>query len=168
MIVSSPHNDQHTDGLVRSMWLAYGADSTASQNNEGSKISNGMQLQIILGQRELSISLVIAALHGQGDREHFQRQMIDPEFRKQLLKLLGDLGTGYWIEIACERKAIDHFQSEDELWEFVKADQWMYYDFLIARSYSPDAMEIGHENIAATTVKESAKLMPLLRHIKSQ
>jgi hypothetical protein len=76
------------------------------------------------------------------------------------------LGAGYWIEVAGDRKNIETFQNEDALWEFTKADDWMYYTFIIGRNYSPADAEISSEQIAPTVMKELDKLVLVYRHLK--
>ena len=93
--------------------------------------------------------------------------MNDVEYRKQMFNLLSGLGAGYWIEVACERKNTDTFPTEETLWEFTKADQWIHFDFIIGRNYTPDAVEISNENIAPSIVKELDKLSLVFRHMKA-
>ncbi|HTE32001.1 MAG TPA: hypothetical protein VK666_16585, partial [Chryseolinea sp.] len=104
---------------------------------------------------------------GKVDREHFKDRMNDVEYRKQTLKLLTALGAGYWIEVACERRNTDTFPTEYALWEFTKTDQWMYFDFIIGRSYAPDAVEITNDTIPQSIIKELDKLSQVFQHMKA-
>ncbi len=168
LIVSSPDPVSHLDSELRAMWLTYGFHSSGLETNgESETRKDWMCMKIILNQKDLGIYFVVGTpRNGQVEREYFKRNMNDVKYRNQMLKLLTDLGTGYWIEVACERKNIDTFLSEEVLWEFTKADQWMYFDFIIGRNYSPDAIEISTEKIAASVTTELAKLCQVLRHMK--
>jgi hypothetical protein len=126
-----------------------------------------MQVQIMLGQNDMGIYLAGYPRNGKRDRDYFKDGMNEVEYRKETFKLISGLGAGYWMEVACERKNVDTFPTEDALREFTKADQWMYFDFLIGRNYQPGAIEISIENIARTIVKELDKLSRVLRHLKA-
>jgi len=150
------------------MWLSYGHSTTGLKKYDAVVLADLMHVQIALNQREMGIYLIAGTPRkGKVDRESFKRRMNDVEYRKQTFKLLGGLGAGYWIDVACERKIIDTFPTEDTLWEFTKSDQWMYFDFIIGRNYTPDAVDINNENIGASIVKELAKLSPVLQHMKA-
>jgi hypothetical protein len=164
-MVSSLDPAHHQDQQLRSMWLSYGR-SEAELKKMNATLAEVMHVQIILQQREVCICLVGNARHGKADREHFKKQMNDPEYRKQFLTLLIGLGPGYWIEISGDRKVIDSFQNEDILWEFIKADNWMYYSFLIGKNYSPTDVEISSENMAPTVMKELDKLESVYRKME--
>lgn len=167
-IVSSLDPADHPDGQLRSMWMAYGpSDAGLKKYNPPATLTEVMQLQIILQQKEVGIWLVPGKPNtGKADREHFKNKMNDAEYRIQFHQLLIALGAGYWIEIAGERKAIETFQNEETLWEFTKADNGMYYAFIIGKNYSPADAEISIENIAATIMKEFDKLVLVYRHMK--
>ena len=168
-IVSSPDPAHHADNQLRSMWLAYGRSTTELKKyDEATTLADLMQIQIVLSQMDVGIYLVAGTPRkGKADREYFKNRMNDVEYRKQTFKLLSGLGAGYWIEVACERKNTDIFPTEEALWEFTKADQWMYFDFIIGRNYSPDAIEISIANIAISIVKELDKLSPMFQHMKT-
>ncbi|MEP6737261.1 MAG: hypothetical protein ABJA70_17180 [Chryseolinea sp.] len=167
-IVSSLDPVLHFDNQLRSVWLTYGrSPGELKKLDSATTIADVMHLQIMLGQREVSICLVPGILRkGKDDREYFRNKMHDVEYRKQFFIHLLGLGAGYWIEVACERKNTDAFSTEEALWEFTKGDQWMYYDFTIGRNYSPDAMEISNDNIADSILKECEKLSLLYRQMK--
>ncbi len=166
-IVSSLDPSHHADSQLRSMWLAYGRSTTGLKKyDEATTLTDLMHVQIMLNQKDMGICLVAGSPRkGKADREYFKSNMNDVEYRKQMFKLLSGLGAGYWIEVACERKNTDTFPTEDALWEFTKADQWMYFDFIIGRNYTPDAVEISNENIAPSIVKELDKLSLIFRHM---
>jgi hypothetical protein len=67
------------------------------------------------------------------DREFFRKQMEEADYRITFFKLARDLGAGYWMEVAGERKAVDSFTAEDALWEFTKSDDWRYYAMVIGK-----------------------------------
>jgi hypothetical protein len=168
-VVSTSDPAHHADGQLRSMWLSYSRSTTALQNHdEATTLADQMHVQIMLGQMDVGIYLVAGTPRkGKVYREYFKRRMNDVEYRKQTYILLSGLGAGYWIEVACERKNIDSFPTEDALWEFTKADQWLYFDFMVGRNYAPDAVEISNENIADSIVKELDKLSFVLRHMQA-
>jgi hypothetical protein len=93
--------------------------------------------------------------------------MNDAEYRKQFFLLLMGLGADYYLEVAGERKQIETFSTEDTLWEFTKADQWLHYTFTIEKKYSPEVRELSSENIAPTLMKEIDKLVLVYEHMKA-
>ena len=167
-IVSSLNPADHQDGKLRSMWIAYGpSEAGLKKINPPATFREVMQLQIILQQKEVGIWLVPGKPNaGKADRESFKNKMNDAEYRKQFFTLLTSLGAGYWIEIAGDKKAVETFQTEDALWEFTKADDWMHYAFIIGKNYSPADAEISSEQITATIMKEFDKLVLVYRHMK--
>lgn len=167
--VSSLNPADHAEGKLSRLWLSYGPNE-ASQKKENSAegYKEVMRVQLILQQNDFGIYLVPGkATTGQADREYFKQQMNEGEYRKQFFTLLNSLGPSYWIEIVGDKKMVDAFQQEDVLWEFTKADEWMHYDFIIGRTYSPADTQISIENISDTITKELDKLVLLYRHIKS-
>ncbi|HNV29344.1 MAG TPA: hypothetical protein PKJ83_09430 [Cyclobacteriaceae bacterium] len=167
-IVSSLNPADHQDGKLRSMWIAYGpSEAGLKKINPPATFREVMQHQIILQQKEVGIWLVPGKPNaGKADRESFKNKMNDAEYRKQFFTLLTSLGAGYWIEIAGDKKAVETFQTEDALWEFTKADDWMHYAFIIGKNYSPADAEISSEQITATIMKEFDKLVLVYRHMK--
>jgi len=167
-IVSSADLTHHADNQLRSMWLSYGRSTTELKKfDDATMPADLMHVHIVLGQKGLGIYLVAGTPRKvKTDREYFKNKMNDVEYRKQMFKLLNGLGAGYWVDVACERKNTDAFQTEDAVWEFTKADQWMYYDFTIGRSYAPDAIEISNEHLAPTIVKELARLSLVFHHMR--
>ncbi len=167
-IVSSSDPADHPDHKLRSMWIAYGpSEAGLKKYNPPAALTDVMQLQIILQQKEVGIWLVPGKPNaGKADRESFKNKMNDAEYRIQFHKLLTGLGAGYWIEIAGDRRALETFQNEEALWEFTKADNWQFYSFTIGKNYSPADVEISSEHIATTITKEFDKLVLLYRHMK--
>ena len=168
-IVSSADPVHHIDSQLRSMWLAYGRNTAELKKyDEATTLADLTHVQIMLNQKDMGIYLVAGNRRkGKVDREYFKSSMNDVEYRKQMFNLLSGLGAGYWIEVACERKNTDTFPTEETLWEFTKADQWIHFDFIIGRNYTPDAVEISNENIAPSIVKELDKLSLVFRHMKA-
>ena len=165
--VSSLDPLHHPDQQLRSMCLAYGRSESDLKKLNVTALAEVMHLQIILKQKEVCICLVPGtARAGKPDREYFMKQMIDAEYRKQFFTLLTTLGPGYWIEIAGDKKTVDTFQNEEVLWEYAKTDNWMYYSFLIGKSYSPGDVEISSEKIADTMMKELDKLVVVYRKMQ--
>ena len=168
-IVSSADPIHHTDGQLRSMWLAYGHNTAESKKyDEALTLTDLMHVQIMLNQKDMGIYLVAGNRRkGKVDREYFKSSMNHVEYRKQMFNLLSGLGAGYWIEVACERRNTDTFSTEETLWEFTKADQWIHFNFIIGKNYTPDAVEISNENIGPSIVKELDKLSLVFRHMKA-
>lgn len=168
-LVSSLNPADHFEEKLRSLWLSYGPSETSLKKEyPTANFHQVMQVQLVLQQRDFAINLVPGRANtGQTDREYFKRQMNEPEYRKQFFTLLTSLGPAYWIEVVGEKRSVDSFQTEDLLWEFTKEDEWMHYSFMMGRTYSPGDPEISSEQVAATIVKESEKLVLLYRHMKS-
>lgn len=166
-IVSSLNPADHPDGNLGSIWIAYGPSESWLKKYAPAKFAEGMQLHVILQQKDVGIWLVPGKPNtGKADRESFKNRMNEVEYRRQFFTLLTGLGAGYWIEVAGDRKNIGTFQNEDALWEFTKADDWMYYSFIIGKNYSPADPEISSEQIAPTIMKEFDKLVLVYRHMK--
>lgn len=167
-IVSSLAPADHPDQKLRTIGIAYGRKEAALKKyGPTAQLEVLMTVQIILQQKNLGIWLVVGKQGGsKEDREYFQQQLQTPDHRSNFFKLLTVLGTGYWIEIAGERKPVEAFQSEDVLWEFLKTDDWRYYAFIIGRNYSPGDPAISTENIAGTGTKEIDKLVVIYRLMK--
>jgi HKD family nuclease len=164
-MVSSLDPAQHTDRQLRSVWLAYGRSMGALKKYDAT-IHEVMHLQITINQKDVGVYLMAGTSgNGKADRSYFSSRMNDAEYRNHFFTRLKALGAGYWIEVACERKSVEFFQTEDALWEFTKADQWLYYKFLIGKNYSPDAVEISNEKIAPTLTMEFDKLVLLYREM---
>lgn len=153
-IVSSLDPNDHPDKKLQQVWLTYG-------RNE----ADFFTIQLTLLQKEVSIGLTSKPNTGKVDRENFQKQMHNEEYRKQFFTLLTGLGAGYWIEIVGDKKAVDAFQQEDTLWEFTRADNWMHYTFSIGKNYAPGDAQISTDLIAPTIMKELEKLVFLYRHL---
>jgi hypothetical protein len=153
-IVSSLDPNDHPDKKLQQLWLTYG-------RNE----ADFFTIQLALLQKEVGIGLTSKPNTGKVDRENFQKQMHNEEYRKQFFTLLTGLGAGYWIEILGDKKAVEVFQQEDTLWEFTKADQWMHYTFSIVKNFAPGDAQISTDLIAPTIIKELEKLVLLYRHL---
>ncbi|MEO7989631.1 MAG: phospholipase D-like domain-containing protein [Chryseolinea sp.] len=167
-IVSSLDSEHHADLRLSSMWITYGRkDAELNQYYPLAKRSNFINLQIIIRQKDLGIWLMAGKPRSsKEDREFFKQQMIDEEYRNTFFKLLIGLGVGYWIEIAGDKINVETFQTADSLWEFTKSDDWMYYDFIIGRTYSPGEFDLSTDTITLTVTKDFDKLVLLYQHMK--
>ncbi len=166
-IVSSIDPLQHQK--IRTLSLTYGrSKAELKKYEENAKLPHFMTLQVMVKQRGVDVCLVVGREStGKEDREYFRNQMNDnAAYRNAYFKLISSLGVGYWIEIMGDTKPVETFQNEDALWEFTKADNWLYYTFIIGRSYSPSDVEISNENIAATVIKEFDKLVLIYNAMK--
>jgi hypothetical protein len=162
-IISSLDPAHHASHQLRSMWIAYGRNaSDLYKLGPSTTLADVMHLQIILRPKDLGIRLVVGTPHtGEVDRAYVKNKMNDEEYRKQFFAHLLALGAGYFIEVAGEQQPIEAFQNEDSLWEFTKADHWLYFDFTIGINYSPEGVGISNENIADTIIMEFKKLVSL-------
>lgn len=160
-IVSSVDRSHHNNHKLRTMWIAYGRSKTTLRKySEEAMLEDFTTLQVIIRQKEIGIWLVVGKPErAKEDREYFLDQMMQPEYRSLFLKSLKDLGAGYWIEIAGEKRSIELFLNEDSLYEFTRIDDWRINSFVIGTNYSPAAPEIDSENIAPTIEKEFDKLV---------
>ncbi len=166
-IVSSLDPAHHTDHQLRSLWLTYGRSEAELKKYNVAELVELMHVQIILQQKEMTLCLAAGTpLTGKADREHFRNKMNDADYRKQFFTLITALGTGYYLDVACERRPVESFANEDALWEFTKADQWQFYSFTIKKNYAPSDPELSNENIAPTIMKEFDKLVLIYRHMK--
>lgn len=167
-IVSSLDLGHHIDYKLSSMWIAYGrTEAELNKYYPQAKLNNFINLQIVMQQKEVGIWLMMGKSRGgKEDREFFKRHMIDEEYRNTFFKLLVGLGIGYWIEIAGDKINVETFQTADSLWEFTKSDDWMYYDFIIGRMYSPGEFDLSTDTITLTVTKDFEKLVSLYRHMK--
>ncbi len=167
-IVSSLDLGHHIDYKLSSMWIAYGrTEAELNKYYPQAKLNNFINLQIVMQQKEVGIWLMMGKSRGgKEDREFFKQHMIDEEYRNTFFKLLAGLGIGYWIEIAGDKINVETFQTADSLWEFTKSDDWLYYDFIIGRMYSPGEFDLSTDTIILTVTKDFEKLVSLYRHMK--
>lgn len=167
-IVSSLNPEYHADHKVTSLWIAYGrSEAELSQYRPQARISDFMNLQVVIRQKEVATWLVVGKQRSsKEDREYFKQQMIGEEYRNAFFKLLVGLGVGYWIEIAGDKINVETFQNAESLWEFTKSDDWMYYDFIIGRAYTPGDFDLSADTITLTLAKDFDKLILPYRHIK--
>lgn len=169
-IVSSIELINHHDHRIKAMWLAYGRGKNEMKRySPEAKHMDFIRLQIIIHLQDVGIWLMPGKQGGsKEDREFFRSQMRNPKYRKDFFTLLTNLGEQYWIEIAGDRKAVNAFTDENELWEFTRSDDWLNYYFTIGRSYLPDVSEISKEGIIATIETEFQRLLPLYRLMKDK
>jgi hypothetical protein len=166
-IVSSLDTAYDSSRHLHRLWLAYGRSEAELRKHHAATLTEMMHLQIVLQQNEMTLCLVAGTpLTGKADRESFKNKMNDAEYRHRFFGLFSALGAGYWIDLACERRPTGTFQNEETLWEFIKADQWQFYSFMIGKSYSPEDSDISSERIASTIMKEFDKLALLYQLMK--
>jgi hypothetical protein len=174
---ADPHQDvihlraaDQPDQKFRSMYISFGRSKMElAKYSHSANPVDFINLRISILQRDVGIWLVIGQPKGsKEDREYFRKQMEEAEYRSTFFRLIKDLGAGYWMEVAGERKLTDSFTAEDVLWEFTKSDDWRYYAMVIGKNYAPGNPELASETIAATIAKEFDKLNPLYRHIKDK
>ncbi len=167
-IISSLNPEYHLDHKLSSMWISYGRiEAELNKYYPEAKLSDFMNLQVVIKQKEVANWLVVGRQRGsKEDREFFRQQMIDEEYRNGFFKLLVGLGVGYWIEIAGDKINVETFQNAESLWGFTNSDDWMYYDFIIGRTYSPGEFDLSTDTITLTIAKDFDKLVLLYRHMK--
>lgn len=169
-IVSSIELINHHDNRIKAMWLAYGrAKNEIKRYNREARHMDFIRLQIIIHQQDVGIWLMPGKQGGsKEDREFFRSEMRNPKYRKDFFKILTNLGTAYWVEVAGERRDVNSFADVNELWEFTRSDDWRNYYFTIGRNYFPGAIEISNEEIAETILNEFKRLLPLYRLMKDK
>jgi hypothetical protein len=127
-------------------------------------------LAVLIAARQKEFALVLSfgnGGEGRSDRDTLQSKMTDAEFRKTFHTTLSNLGNDWIIEIAGNRNTAGGFINENALAEFVQQDDWRYYQFFIERIFEAGNPEIGIDNIASTIIKETERLIPLVKHVKS-
>jgi hypothetical protein len=169
-IVSSIELINHHDNRIKAMWLAYGrGKNEIKRYNREARHMDFIRLQIIIHQQDVGIWLMPGKQGGsKEDREFFRSEMRNPKYRKDFFKILTNLGPAYWVEVAGERRDVNFFADENELWKFTRSDDWRNYYFTIVRNYFPDATEISNEEIAETILNEFKRLLPLYRLMKDK
>lgn len=157
--ISSLNPADHPDQKLRAISLRYGRSGAELKKLTSTLQSDFITLEVAVLPREIGIRLVIGNIGAsKTDREHFYRQMLELEYKVNFFKAISKLGGGYWIELAGDKRAVESFQNEEQLWEFVKTDDWRYYSFVIGKNYSPGEAEIGIDHIANTVMKETERL----------
>jgi hypothetical protein len=164
---SSLYPTAHADGQVKYLGLAYGRSEAALKKQVPPPTRvDVMCMQVVIQQKEVGIWLVLGlAGGGQVDRVYFKDSMTKEDYRKQFFTVVLKLGTGYWIEIAGDRKPVDYFTQEETLWEFTKADNWQYYDFIIGKNYGVGSNELSNDLIAETITQQLDKLILVYQHL---
>lgn len=162
-IVSSIDPARHPNALLRNIWLSYGLHAINTKKLDDHSQAS---VRITLGQKELCLQLVVGtARQNKTERERFKTNMNDEDYRKQTLQLFSKLGPGYWIEVACDRTPVEAIRTEEALREITKRDDGQHHRFAIGRCFEPNATEISQENVAVTLIRESTRLVSLVRHM---
>ena len=157
----------HPDQKLRAIALRYGRSGAELKKHSLLVQSDFITLEIAVQPKEIGIRLIIGEIgKSKIDRDYFYRQMMELEYKVNFFKAITKLGAGYWIELAGNKRAVESFQNEEQLWEFVKTDDWRYYSFVIGKAYSPGEAEIGIDHIANTVMKETERLAELYRMMK--
>jgi len=167
-IVSSIELQDQPEGILRSIGLQYGrSEGTLKRYSETARPDDFMTLQVVLQPKDIGLWLYIGKQHGsQEDRTYFRQRMLEEDYRKTFFSLLTTLGTGYWIEVAGEQKPVESFQQADALGEFIQADNWQYYRFVIGRNYTVGDAAIANDVLLKTIEQEFTKLVSLYQHMK--
>jgi hypothetical protein len=168
-VVSSIYANEHADGKVYSMWLSFGrSEAEMKKYDTPESQTDFFNVQVIITQKDVVMALVSMTGSGRVDREFLKQQMFDVDFKGKFFTLLTGLGSGYWIEVAGDRRPVEFFQKDDALGEFIKNDDWRYYDLSIGRTFIPEAPEISTEHIAATAMKVFDCLVPVYTLLKDK
>jgi hypothetical protein len=149
--------------------MVYGRTETAIKKHPaGITGKDFIALQFTVSQRALSVILHAGnAKEGRIDREYFQQQMNDPEYRAAYYKMVVSLEKGYRLEISGESREVQSFTTDQALWEFIKLDEWAHFGFKILKQFAPGDPAIGTESIEATIQKEFDQLIPLYNHMRN-
>ncbi|WP_333819824.1 restriction endonuclease PLD domain-containing protein [Ohtaekwangia sp.] len=167
-VVSSIALQDQPERRLKTISVSYGrSEGTLKRYDAAASPDNFLTLQVILQPRAVGVWLSMGKPHGsKEDRIYFRQRMQEEVYRKTFLSLLATLGSGYFIEVAGEQRAVESFQQPDILWEFTQADDWMHYRFIIAKNYIPGDPAIGNDTIVQTIEQEFTKLVPLYQHMK--
>jgi hypothetical protein len=157
------HHEEHS---IRAMWVSYGRSPSELERNGFNSLTEFITIQIVIKQLGVEVCLAGRQHCAKTDRECFRTKMLDLEYRNEFFKLLVGLGGDYSIEIATEKRNVEFFQNAEQLWEYTKADNWLYYDFMISKSYAPSGIALINENIEMAMITEVEKLVLLYRLMK--
>ncbi|MBT1688053.1 restriction endonuclease PLD domain-containing protein [Dawidia soli] len=147
---------EHPYQKLRSLWLDLAPQPAP----------DGLYLRLTVGPQDVSMGITSdLAGTGKADRQHFHKQLYDPGYRSAFLQRLAALGPGYTLECAGVVQPVESFQQADVLWEFLKADEEMYFPLIISRSYGPGDPAVGTDKITTTITQALDALTPLYRHI---
>jgi PLD-like domain len=158
----------HHEENVRALWVAYGRDWNALKAyGEEATPLNYMRMQVIIGFDYIGVWLMPGKSGGGAiDRENLRERMANQAYREQFFSALRALGEDYWIEIAATERGILSFKDADELYEFVRLDNWRYYYFTIGRNYLPGYEGMKTDRILGTVLRDFKQMLPLYNLIK--
>ena len=160
------------------MWIGYGRSKEQLKSYDPhARHDDFIRLVVIIRPMETGIWLVPGKENaGRIDREYFQLKMKEAEYRAEFFRLLKGLhplsesnlnrNADYWIQVAGERRPVNAFVNEESLWQFVRYDEWEYYDFIIGKNFSPGSTDMSRDRIASTVMHEFDKLVLLYRHMQ--
>jgi hypothetical protein len=167
-VVSSIDIGNQQSNKLDSMTLSYGrSEADLKKYADTATADDFMTMQVVVQQKDIGVWLVVGKPRGgKQDREYFRLKMHDENYRKTFFSLLVSLGASYWIEVAGEQKPVESFSQDEVLWEYTKADDWMYYRFIIGRNFQPGEAAISNDTIVQTIEQEFDKLIVLYNHMK--
>jgi hypothetical protein len=168
-VMSSVDVSQHSDHKINSLWVAYGKSEPELQRRGTTEtLLDFLNVRISIRQNDITVALVSDQKTGKTVREYFQDKMQDASYRNTFFKTLAALDPGCWIEVAGERKTVVSLQTEDAVWEFIKADDWRYFALLIEKNYYAGDNAISLEQISSTLTRTFAKLVQVCHVMESQ
>jgi hypothetical protein len=161
-LVNSIDPTHYSSQKVRSLSIGYGRGE-AELKKINHRLEEVVQLQLSIKPQSIEVSLFCGIGKGREDRAYLKDKMLEEEYRSQIFKLLTGLGASFWIEVVGEKRKVEAFQSAELLAEFIKADDWQYYAFLIGRNYAPGDPAMSTEIITKTIMEELDRVVLLYR-----
>ncbi len=168
-IVAHVENEHHHEGRVSSLWVAYGRNKSSLKEYliEEATPLNFMRLQVIVHHDDVGIWLMPGKKGGgYFDRDNLQTKLKDNNQRQMFFTLCKALPANYWISVAGEDKDFTEFTSAEELYNFVRQDDYRNYYFIIGKDYKVGAVELLETNIKNTVLTGFSELIPLYEFIK--
>jgi hypothetical protein len=135
-------------GSLNSVFVAFGRNSSGF--NPGL-----LTFQLGISATHISVRLVVNADEEQlPDRLKLRDRLQEPDVRKNLHQIILNMGSGYYLEMAGNRKPTDYFKQEALLGEFLVQDQEMLLPMFIERVYNPGDTSINGDTISKTILND--------------
>jgi HKD family nuclease len=175
------HFPGQTSQRLNAMWLSYGKSAQeiklyhellngryriphSSKDEEDDKQSfiNHSRLQVRIELAEIGIWILFGKNNNGGlfDRQHFERQMKNQEYRSDLFSLLFGLPSEYWVEVRGVTKHLKEFDTSEAFHHFCAKDRPEDY-FIIGRNYGITDREMSEEALPTTVLTEFKRLYPI-------
>lgn len=172
-IVSRHFFNQYSGNYINAMWLHYGKSQQQLQKyaskdksiNKPDSFINNIRIQVIIHEYSLGIWLVLGRNNGSKiDRDHFRKQMTNPQIRKDFFDAIKKLGSHYWLNVS--KTPLNKLTTPDELWKETQRETIDEY-FIIGCDINWLDKRLSNTNITTTVLMEFQKLYPvyeIMRH----